>query len=254
MNRIDLENDIKNGLSTHSISKKYERSQTTISFWLKKFGLKTNFSKIGHGYKNFHGENGKSKYEGIDWELCQSLYNEGCSLKDLKLKGFSLNAIQWALKNKKFYTRNSGESIKLAHKLGKVDNSFRKRESYLKNRIGKIGGYRENSGRCKHIKFTKKDKMTVDLQGTWELRLVEFLDSKNVEWERNRVGFKYSFENKLRNYFPDFYLKKHNLFLEVKGYETEKDREKWKQFPFKLLILKKKEIDNLEIWCNINNI
>jgi hypothetical protein len=38
--------------------------------------------------------------------------------------------------------------------------------------------------------------------------------------------------------------------VEVKGYETEKDRAKWKQFPFKLLVVKKQEIQDLTSWWN----
>lgn len=33
---------------------------------------------------------------------------------------------------------------------------------------------------------------------------------------------------------------------------TEKDREKWKQLPFKLLIVKKQDINNLELWFKNN--
>ena len=43
-------------------------------------------------------------------------------------------------------------------------------------------------------------------------------------------------------YFPDFYLPKYKLYIEVKGYETKRDRAKWKNFPKKLLILKNNEI------------
>jgi len=38
------------------------------------------------------------------------------------------------------------------------------------------------------------------------------------------------------------------IYIEVKGYQTPKDDAKWKQFPKKLLIVKKKEIENLNYW------
>ena len=41
-----------------------------------------------------------------------------------------------------------------------------------------------------------------------------------------------------------------DLYLEVKGLETEKDREKWKQFPFKLAIINKEYIFNLSQFFN----
>lgn len=79
-------------------------------------------------------------------------------------------------------------------------------------------------------------------------RFVEFLNTKGINWERNHVGIQYIFENDEKMYFPDFYLEDYNLYIEVKGYETEKDKAKFLQFPFKLLIIRKKEINNLEEW------
>lgn len=37
-----------------------------------------------------------------------------------------------------------------------------------------------------------------------------------------------------------------DLYVEVKGYEAERDRAKWSVFPFKLMIVKKKEIDEIQ--------
>lgn len=39
-----------------------------------------------------------------------------------------------------------------------------------------------------------------------------------------------------------FFIKCKNLYIEIKGYETERDKAKWKQFPKKLKIVRKKEI------------
>ena len=40
MNRIELEIDIKNGMSSYEIANKYNKGQSTISYWIKKFNLK----------------------------------------------------------------------------------------------------------------------------------------------------------------------------------------------------------------------
>lgn len=74
-----------------------------------------------------------------------------------------------------------------------------------------------------------------------------WLDSKNIEWERNVKTFPYFYENKIRQYTPDFFLTKENVYVEIKGYETEKDRCKWKCFPHKLIILKGKDLKELGI-------
>ena len=54
--------------------------------------------------------------------------------------------------------------------------------------------------------------------------------------------FEYEWENKIHLYFPDFYLPDYDIYIEVKGYERERDRCKWKVVP-NLLVLKKKEIE-----------
>lgn len=90
------------------------------------------------------------------------------------------------------------------------------------------------------------------LHGSWEVRFAEFLNQKTIKWEKSKIGFKYLYQKSVKRYFPDFYLKDFDFYVEVKGYETEKDREKWRQFPFKLLIVKQKEISDLENWYNEN--
>ena len=54
-----------------------------------------------------------------------------------------------------------------------------------------------------------------------------------------------TFNNSEHLYFPDFYVKDLDLYIEVKGYETERDKVKWntcKNKGIKLLVLKKNEI------------
>lgn len=87
----------------------------------------------------------------------------------------------------------------------------------------------------------------IDLHGSWELSYAKFLDQKNVRWQRCKERFPYTYENKVRYYTPDFYLPDSNEYVEIKGYETEKDRIKWSQFPGKLIILKEKDLKNLGI-------
>lgn len=45
MDKSLLESYVNQGLSTHKISKLTTKSQTTIRYWLKKYGLETNLSK-----------------------------------------------------------------------------------------------------------------------------------------------------------------------------------------------------------------
>lgn len=89
----------------------------------------------------------------------------------------------------------------------------------------------------------------IDLHGKWELRYAQWLDERNIKWERCVQTFEYIFEKKTRRYTPDFYLPITNEYIEIKGYKTDKDNEKWKQFPknLQLTILMKDELSKLDI-------
>ena len=80
------------------------------------------------------------------------------------------------------------------------------------------------SGRCKIYEYNG-----TKLKGTWELKFAKWLDSQNIEWTNRVNGFPYEW-NGNRTYFPDFYLPAHDIYVEVKGYsrESERDLEKWK--------------------------
>ena len=47
MNEIQLKKLVDEGLSTHKIADKFNTSQTTIVYWLRKYKLKTNPLKSG---------------------------------------------------------------------------------------------------------------------------------------------------------------------------------------------------------------
>lgn len=79
-------------------------------------------------------------------------------------------------------------------------------------------------------------------QGEWELDFFEYCMTCLIEVERVKLGFKYEW-NGNRTYFPDFYLPAFDLYVEIKGYETERDLAKWKYFPYKLKIVRRKEIE-----------
>jgi hypothetical protein len=100
-------------------------------------------------------------------------------------------------------------------------------DSYTKNNV---------VGRVRNIEYNG-----VKFKGSWELIVVKWFDENHIEWEHETKYFEYEW-NGSRRYYPDFYLPKFDLFIEVKGYETERDREKWKSVP-NLIVLKKNEID-----------
>lgn len=84
------------------------------------------------------------------------------------------------------------------------------------------------------------------LNGKWELEVAKWLDSCNVVWTNiiHQEIF-YEWQNRQHRYFPDFYLPEKNLYIEVKGYERDRDRCKWSVVS-NLLVIKAKEIQQIQ--------
>jgi len=90
------------------------------------------------------------------------------------------------------------------------------------------------------------------LKGSWEVEVAKFLDYLDIKWTNVLSGIPYDWENSSHIYFPDFFLVEMGVYIEVKGYERERDRAKWKTID-NLLILKKNEIDIIKKYNSINN-
>lgn len=104
-----------------------------------------------------------------------------------------------------------------------------------------------------HYSFSKTRSYKykgISLHGSWELAYAKWLDDNEIRWERptlKTTSFSYTFEGKAKRYVPDFYLPDNDLYIEIKGYETEKDRAKWSAFPHKLRVIKGEELVSLGI-------
>ena len=101
-----------------------------------------------------------------------------------------------------------------------------------------------------HVSFAKRrihEYRGMKFNGKWELGYAIWLDTNNIKWRQVKETFVYVFEDEEHRYTPDYYLEDEQCYVEVKGYETPKDRAKWSQFPFKLKVLKGKELKELGI-------
>ncbi len=96
-----------------------------------------------------------------------------------------------------------------------------------------------NRGRTKQIVYNG-----IKFQGKWELDFYKFCVDNSINIVRCVESFDYEW-NGHRKYFPDFFLPDRNEYVEVKGYETEKDRAKWLNFPNRLTIIRKQDIMNI---------
>jgi hypothetical protein len=75
---------------------------------------------------------------------------------------------------------------------------------------------------CKNI---KNEEFIV--RGNWEREMSELLNNENVYWIRKRY-INYVKNNHNKIYIPDFYIPEYNLYVEVKGYFSQRDKEKMK--------------------------
>jgi hypothetical protein len=85
------------------------------------------------------------------------------------------------------------------------------------------------------------------VNGGWERTLSEYLNENNINWT-NKIDeeFYYEWGGKTRRYYPDFYLPDYDFYIEVKGYERDRDLEKWKcKIGEKLLVIKANEIKQI---------
>lgn len=142
------------------------------------------------------------------------------------------NRLQYSFSGKKL-SQNHKDAIKKGMKIAVKEG---------RQKTPKPGGI------CKSFTVNNIKDEPQYIQGSWEKKFVEFLNENKINWSRNNTGFRYQFNNDTKTYFPDFYLEDYDVFVEVKGYQTEKDIAKWQNFPKKLLIVKKEELKNLEIW------
>lgn len=92
------------------------------------------------------------------------------------------------------------------------------------------------SGRVKNIEYNGRI-----LKGNWELIVAEYLDSINIRWDNSIEPFPYNWNDSVHLYFPDFYLLDYDVYIEVKGYQVDRDLFKWKAVP-NLIVLKDEEI------------
>lgn len=140
-------------------------------------------------------------------------------------------------KNPKNTGKAASEEAEILRK-GKIRNSMKRHPNG--------GGLREGSGRGEKSWYESPIAGKIYLRSSYELRFAKILDLQKKQWSQNTEGFEYFWEGKTHRYYPDFYLHKEECFVEVKGFKTKKDEEKWKQFPFPLQIVFLEDIEKLE--------
>lgn len=185
-----------------------------------------------------------------DWAKIQESYDNNLSQRDLcKQYKLSPAMIQKAVKSGLLTMRNKSDAMKVcAVKYPRSQTNEFKEQQRTRMIQRYEAGWDNKAGRCKKYKYTSYIAGNVTLDGTWELGVAKWLDSKSYNWRRNTKRFRYvNLKNKISHYTPDFWVEELGGYLEVKGYETKLDRCKWQQFTENLIVWKKKDLQNLNL-------
>lgn len=147
--------------------------------------------------------------------------------------------------------KKKGDDLHQRYVAGELHGTFRgkthspeareKISEAIKKRYEK--GWMPKAGRCEKIDYNSPIAGLIKVDGTWELAVAQYLDQQQLRWTRNTKKFDYVDDSgNKRKYTPDFYVESWGAYLEIKGYETDLDRAKWRNFPEKLVVWKKKEL------------
>lgn len=156
----------------------------------------------------------------------QKLTEEG--RKRVSESALKQNATQWTSEKRKQHSI----SMKKA-----VENNP---DSYTKNNV---------CGRVKIIEYNG-----TNLKGQWEVTTAKWLDSLNIAWLSEVNPQPYYWNDGWHLYYPDFYLIDYNIYIEVKGYKTERDDAKWSHFKNELLIVDTNVIHKLDQYKSVDDL
>ena len=121
------------------------------------------------------------------------------------------------------------------------DETKQKLSKTMKKVAAENKSYSENKSHLTKKSFVNGFRMDSD----WEKIFAEYLISSDIKWVKSNKSFKYVFEGEEHSYYPDFYLSEYDRYIEIKGYETEKDLAKYKSVK-DLIVLKQNDIKKIK--------
>lgn len=169
-----------------------------------------------------------------------------------KLAGAKKGIIPW---NKgletKDETRNKISSSLIGKSKGIASDPIKEKNRKMKisesmKKNPKSGGLRIGSGRGIKGWYYSNIAGWVYLRSSYEFAYAKWLDKENINWRINKKYFIYSWKNKERKYYPDFFIVDSGIYVETKGFKTEIDEAKWKSLD-NLKVLYKKDLIDLGI-------
>ena len=121
-------------------------------------------------------------------------------------------------------SKRAPRSIDSREKTRKSVNEILKNGGYIPKKGPECSLYKHH-GTKKTYYFNLTENKTIYLQSSWEYKIAQYLDNKNIKWIRPKP-LPYTID-KPRQYFPDFYLPDHNVYFDPKNpYVLQQDQEK----------------------------
>lgn len=188
--------------------------------------------------------------EEVNWSEIQSFYDNNRTYKDICVKyGFNTTYVAKAIKLGLLKTRSRVETARIRNSYAHVQSPERRKKTSEAMRRAVLEG-RQKTPRPygKSMKIYKAINSAGEeetLHGGWEKIVADYLNEKSYNWNKPKESFTYVWENNQHEYFPDFYLLDKDVYIEVKGMETERDRCKWKHFTKPLFVIDKNNINDL---------
>lgn len=141
------------------------------------------------------------------------------------------------------FCKTCGKKISHKNKYDYCGNCFRKSKEcssiMSKATKGKTGGY--NEGSVKNYKSGRYDGIWFD--SSWELAYYLYNKENSVNIIRCDENFPYVYEGVKRKYHPDFIID--DTYIEIKGYEQPETDAKIRDFPHKLEIIRRDDIERI---------
>ncbi len=75
----------------------------------------------------------------------------------------------------------------------------------------------DTSGRCKWYEYDHSNGTTYTVQGTWELKFIEWLDTNDIVFTCHEGRLPYFDGKYMRNYYPDFYVPSMGGYVDIKS-------------------------------------
>lgn len=139
------------------------------------------------------------------------------------------------------------------HRMNQPEQKKRARELAIEQGLG------GNVSRGMHGYYDSPSAGRVFLESSYEFKVAEELDKNGIKWNRpskkDAMVYQYPEENKIRRYFPDFYLPEYDVYLDPKNnYRIRQDMRKIRlvsqKYKVRVIILPSDQLD----WDSISTI